>query len=149
MAITTDTWFPDVLPPKNRSRYTPEFIGDVEKYRALILPEWSVELHEDREPEDDEPLAEAIWDDHAFIVRIWFSDDLINSTNRFKVRQTIVHELMHPLFRDMRQQFARIIDDFHPKHAAAEEDMREHFEEVLVERVSRSVCPELMAVTVV
>ncbi len=148
MAIATDTWFPDVA-KKRRSRYPQEFIGDVEKYRALILPEWSVELHEDREPEDDEPLAEAIWDDHAFIVRIWFSDDLINSTNRFKVRQTIVHELMHPLFRDMRQQFARIIDDFHPKHAAAEEDMREHFEEVLVERVSRSVCPELMAVTVV
>lgn len=113
-------------------RYPRRVVERVEHYRALLLPGWRVEL-QDELPEyaaDDPPDALISWADHLFVCRLWLSREVVEGADS-SLNATIVHELMHPLFRELRTEFMPDEEDDPAGHARWE-----HHEEMLVERVA-------------
>lgn len=114
------------------SRYSSEVRLLVGEYAAKLLPGWQVEFWEtveDRAPED---LGAALvsWREYGFSCRLWLSDDIMRGPEH-ELRVTIIHELLHPLFRDLAEDFRPDYTDDSRGHARWE-----RYEELIVERIA-------------
>lgn len=109
-------------------RYSKPLCKEIEALAGQFLPGWRIILTDEPPgPEDADNLAVVSWPEHAFEIRLWLSDKTLASEPDLR-RVTIIHELIHPLFRELRAEFK---PDGGPKA-----DRWEHFEEMIIERLS-------------
>lgn len=113
----------------------------VEYWRRRILPEWRAVVID--EPPDwaddrDEYLAVCQTASDYSEVRLHFTTAALER-GQAEVDVTIVHELLHPLFRPMRQALDRISPSVAPTSWHAVRDQLEHDEEMAVDRLSRLI----------
>ena len=109
-------------------RYSKPLRKEIEALAGQFLPGWRIILtDEPPDPEDADNLAVVSWPEHAFEIKLWLADKTIESEPDLR-RVTIIHELIHPLFRELRAEFK---PDDGPKA-----DRWEHFEEMIIERLS-------------
>lgn len=111
-----------------RSRYTPLVRAEVNDVRALLLPGWQVQLVEEPPADEESPAAVIGWHDHLFTASLWLSDEVLSGEREYR-KSTIVHEMMHPLFRGLRTAFM-------PEEGSEDEALWVHLEEQIVERVA-------------
>lgn len=111
-------------------RYSELLRAEVDALAGEYLPGWRVTLVD--RPEDGEEDCEASisWSRHTFDADLWLSLSIINAP-REERRATIIHELVHPLFRELRLAFCPDEEDDPDGYARWE-----HAEELIVERVS-------------
>lgn len=119
----------------------------VEFWRALIVPEWRVELVRDRadvtrenadEPEEDFK-ASICAAEHQHYARVWVRETHWRTAPLGEVDVTVVHELLHLIFRRGR----RIVDELDGLiHRDVHKLLEERFEvaeELAVERLARII----------
>lgn len=115
-------------------RYSAFVRSRVEVYREALLPGWRIvlrdDLPDDMERDDEGPAAVIGWDDNLYTANLYLSDDVLNGGTAY-LNSTIIHELMHPMFRELR--FAFMPDE---KSDRAGHERWEFFEERIVERVA-------------
>lgn len=115
---------------KTYPKYPEWFRAEVEEWRARLLPGWRLELTTDADDEDSAAWIQ--WQDHRDVARAWFGPEATHGGKRQR-DQLIIHEMLHPLFRDLRGAFMPDDEnDFDHK-------LWVHLEELLVDRIARGV----------
>jgi len=111
-------------------RYSQGVIDVVAFWAARLVPGWRVNLVDER-PGDDCHYAAVSWGDSNFALDIWLSDEAMMEPWT-ELTATIIHELLHPLFRELRQGFM-------PEPGDPAREAWVHQEELIVERISTAV----------
>lgn len=114
-------------------RYSPEVLRSVEYWRAALLPGWEILMVDAQDSDATNSAAEIYWHDHRFIAELWLSDSVLQGP-ALQRRATIIHEMLHPLCRELRMEFMPSIDLDPEGH-----ERWVHLEELLIERVSLAV----------
>lgn len=113
---------------------------EVERLRQLVIPEWRVILANQPPPDHDTDDAWATsqsMEDYDQIT-IHFSDECLERADA-TIITTIVHELLHGAFRDMRGLIDRLCGQIHRDAWQVWNAQRVHEEERLVDRLSRTI----------
>lgn len=114
------------------SRYTPELRREANLLAGELLPGWQITLVEERPEElDEDTAAGTSYSEHTFHVDLWLSDDTLAEADPRELRVTLVHELLHPLFRDLREEYMPDREEKPSGHARWT-----HLEELVVERIA-------------
>ena len=118
-----------------------QLIARVERWRELILPEWRIDVIKDlpdEAPSDGPPNAriEAAPDYHH--ATVWFNPELLKR-DQSDVDVTIIHELLHPLLREMRRVVDMVEDQVGRPLFDVLREYMESEEEKVVERLARII----------
>lgn len=109
----------------------------VESWRKELIPEWRVTLSDDPPPdfENDEAWAACQRGDDYLAITVHLTDECLKRSAR-EIEITVVHELLHALFRPWAKQIEDVAFDLGSLRASALRKEREHEEEQLVDRLA-------------
>jgi len=135
MSLPVDLYFTDRGPKPGRT-YDPDVIRFVEQTARRLLPGWTIELLD--EPPEGEEDVENYWaicdyGDNMTTLRLYLTDDIL-AASEDELHRTLVHEMLHPHFRELRFAFGYRDDD-------RPDETWVHFEELAVERLTGLLCP--------
>ena len=127
----TITFFSYDEAPLSPREYDPDFIDHVELKARKMLPGWTITLLD--EPPEDQPDEGEYWAvcevlDNANNLRLYVTDDLLEQ-GYDEIDRTLTHEMLHPVFRELRFNFGYRDED-------EPDETWVHYEELAVERLT-------------
>lgn len=117
-----------------------ELVARVEHWRERIAPEWQLSVITER-PELDDPDVNACCtaDDDYLHAAIWVNPAYLGRTTAARLDVTIVHELVHLYFRDLRAALEPLEELVGKPTAATIRGTAMNAEERAVDRLARLI----------